>query len=92
MRLWALCASAVYAALGYFLYGWGARQGAHWLTVAVGVGAMIAHQVSACAVATAYAMDCFPAVCWCFFFFFFPEESFSLSLSYFLSLSHPSSR
>ncbi|KAB2578390.1 putative MFS-type transporter [Lasiodiplodia theobromae] len=62
MRLWALCASAVYAAAGYFLYGWGARAGAHWLTIAFGVGAMIAHQVSACAVATAYAMDCFPAI------------------------------
>ncbi|KAK0659534.1 putative MFS-type transporter [Lasiodiplodia hormozganensis] len=62
MRLWVLCASAVYAAAGYFLYGWGARAGAHWLTIAFGVGAMIAHQVSACAVATAYAMDCFPAI------------------------------
>lgn len=62
MRLWALCPSALYAALGYFLYGWGAQAGAHWLTVAFGVGAMIAQQVSACAVATAYAMDCFPGV------------------------------
>lgn len=62
MRLWALCPSALYAALGYFLYGWGAQAGAHWLTVAFGVGAMIAQQVSACAVATAYAMDCFPGI------------------------------
>lgn len=62
MRLWALLPTAIYAAGGYGLYGWGARAGAHWMTVAVGVGAMIAGQVAACAVATAYAMDCFPQV------------------------------
>ncbi|KAH7062595.1 major facilitator superfamily domain-containing protein [Macrophomina phaseolina] len=62
MRLWALCPSALYAGGGYFLYGWGAQAGAHWLTIAVGVGAMIAQQVSACAVATTYAMDCFPGI------------------------------
>ncbi|KAF2083890.1 MFS general substrate transporter [Saccharata proteae CBS 121410] len=62
MRLWTLCLSVVYAAVGYLLYGWGAQRGLHWMAVAVGVGAMIAHQVSACSVATAYAMDCFPGI------------------------------
>lgn len=62
MRLYALVPCAAYAALGYMLYGWGAQTGASWVAVAVGVGAMIAHQVGACAIATAYAMECFPGV------------------------------
>jgi hypothetical protein len=62
MRLWMLIPCAVYAALGYMLYGWGAQTGAHWITIAIGVGAMISHQVGACAIATAYAMECFPGV------------------------------
>lgn len=62
MRLWTLCFSFVYAAVGYMLYGWGAQFGMHWMTIAFGVGAMIAHQVSACSIATAYAMECFPGV------------------------------
>lgn len=62
MRLWVLIPCAVYAALGYMLYGWGAQTGAHWITIAIGVGAMISHQVGACAIATAYAMECFPGV------------------------------
>lgn len=62
MRLWALSASFVFAAVGYQLYGWGAEKGLHWLTIAFGVGCMIAHQVSACSIATAYAMECFPGV------------------------------
>lgn len=62
MRLWTLCFSFVYAAVGYQLYGWGANGGLHWMTVAFGVGCMIAHQVSACSIATAYAMECFPGV------------------------------
>jgi len=62
MRLWTLGFSMVYTLLGYFLYGWGAQTGAHWMTIAFGVGCMIAHQVSACAIATAYAMECFPGV------------------------------
>lgn len=62
MRLWTLCISFVYAAVGYQLYGWGAQFGEHWLTIAFGVGLMIAHQVSACSVATAYAMECFPGI------------------------------
>lgn len=62
MRFWTLCLSFVYAALGYMLYGWGAQKGMNWFTIAFGVGCMIAHQVSACSIATAYAMDCFPGV------------------------------
>ncbi|OMP87756.1 putative MFS-type transporter, partial [Diplodia seriata] len=63
MRLWTLWgAASVYAAVGYLAYGWGAARGAHWAVLAVGVAGMIAHQVAACAVATAYAMDCFPAI------------------------------
>lgn len=62
MRLWMLIPCSIYAVLGYMLYGWGAQTGAHWMTVAVGVGAMISHQVGACAIATAYAMECFPGV------------------------------
>ena len=62
MRLWTLCFSFVYAAVGYMLYGWGAQFGMHWITIAIGVGSMIAHQVSACSIATAYAMECFPGI------------------------------
>lgn len=62
MRLWTLCISFIYAGLGYMLYGWGADKGLHWMSVAFGLGCMIAHQVSACSIATAYAMDSFPGV------------------------------
>lgn len=62
MRLWTLCISFVYAGIGYLLYGWAADAGLPWIAVAIGLGAMIAHQVSACSIATAYAMDCFPEV------------------------------
>ncbi|OAL69143.1 MFS transporter [Trichophyton violaceum] len=62
MRLWTLCVTFVYAAVGYMLYGWGAHFGMHWITIAIGLGCMIAHQVSACSVATAYAMECFPGI------------------------------
>jgi MFS family permease len=62
MRLWTLCFSFVYAAVGYFMYGFGAQAGAHWMTIAFGVGCMIAHQVSACSIATTYAMECFPGI------------------------------
>ena len=62
MRLWTLCISFIYAGVGYLLYGWAADAGLPWIAVAIGLGAMIAHQVSACSIATAYAMDCFPGV------------------------------
>ncbi|KAI5212396.1 MFS general substrate transporter, partial [Aureobasidium subglaciale] len=62
MRLWTLCFSFVYAAVGYMMYGWGAQTGAHWMTIAFGVGCMIAHQVSACSIAITYALECFPGI------------------------------
>ena len=62
MRIWTLCISFVYAGIGYLLYGWAADAGLPWIAVAIGLGAMIAHQVSACSIATAYTMDCFPGV------------------------------
>lgn len=62
MRLYTLVPCFVFAAVGYMLYGWGAQTEAHWITIAIGIGAMISHQVGACTIATAYAMDCFPGV------------------------------
>jgi MFS family permease len=62
MRLYMLVVCFIYAAVGYMLYGWGAQLGLHWITVAIGICGMIAHQVSACTIATAYAMECFPGV------------------------------
>ncbi|KAH8195192.1 hypothetical protein TruAng_010635 [Truncatella angustata] len=62
MRLWMLIPCCVYAALGYMLYGWGAETGIPWIGIAIGICAMIAHQVGACAIATAYAMECFPGI------------------------------
>lgn len=62
MRLYMLIPSFVLAAAGYMLYGWGAQSELSWIVIAIGLGAMIAQQVSACSIATAYAMDCFPGV------------------------------
>lgn len=62
MCLWTLTASFAYDALGYMLYGWGAQTQAKWLVIAVGLGAMIAQQVSACTIATAYTMERFSGV------------------------------
>lgn len=62
MRLWMLIPCFVYAALGYMLYGWGSQAGIHWIGIAIAICAMIAHQVGACAIATAYAMESFPGV------------------------------
>lgn len=62
MRLWTLGIGFVYAAVGYFAYGWGAQEGASWPCIAIGLGAMIAHQVTATSVATAYAMECFEGI------------------------------
>lgn len=47
MRMWVLGICMIYAALGYQIYGWGAEEGAHWITIAIGIGAMIAQQVAA---------------------------------------------
>lgn len=62
MRLWALLFSFVYAVVGYMLYGWGAEFGMHCMTIAFGLGCMIAHQVSACSIATTYTIECFPGI------------------------------
>ncbi|KAL3471473.1 major facilitator superfamily domain-containing protein [Aspergillus californicus] len=59
MRLWTLLFSFSYAVIGYFMYGWAAATGRSWVLIAVGLGGMIAQQVSATSVATAYAMECF---------------------------------
>lgn len=62
MRLWVSFFPMLFAAAGYFLYGWGATAGAHWMTIAVGLCCMIAEQVSATSIATAYAMECFDGI------------------------------
>ncbi|KAF4502550.1 MFS transporter [Fusarium agapanthi] len=62
MRLYMLVPCFVLATVGYMLYGWGAQTEAHWITIVIGIGAMISHQVGACTIATAYAMDCFPGI------------------------------
>ncbi|RAL10358.1 putative MFS transporter [Aspergillus homomorphus CBS 101889] len=62
MRLWAYGLPILLAAVGYFTYGWGATEGAHWMSIAVGLCCMIAQQVSATSIATAYAMECFDQI------------------------------
>lgn len=62
MRLWAFDLPTLLAAVGYFLYGWSATAGSHWITIAIGLCCMIAQQVSAASIATAYAMECFDQV------------------------------
>ena len=59
MRLWTYTICLPLAAVGYFVYGWGATAGVHWIAIAVGLCCMIAQQVSATSIATAYAMECF---------------------------------
>ncbi|ODM16411.1 hypothetical protein SI65_07918 [Aspergillus cristatus] len=62
MRLYAYIFSLPLAAVGYFTYGWGATAGSHWMAIAVGLCCMIAQQVSATSIATAYAMECFDQI------------------------------
>lgn len=62
MRLWTLVLCFFYTGLGYMIYGWGAQEGAHWITIAIGIASMIAQQVACTSTATAYAMDCFPGI------------------------------
>jgi hypothetical protein len=62
MRLWTQIFPFLFAAVGYFTYGWGAQKGDHWMSIAVGLCCMIAQQVSATSIATAYAMECFDRV------------------------------
>ena len=63
MRLWSHAFGLVFAAVGYFTYGWAATAGDHWMSIAVSLCCMIAQQVSATSIATAYAMECFDRVC-----------------------------
>ncbi|RJE18032.1 MFS transporter, partial [Aspergillus sclerotialis] len=62
MRLWSHAFGLVCAAVGYFTYGWAATAGEHWMAIAVSLCCMIAQQVSATSIATAYAMECFDRV------------------------------
>jgi hypothetical protein len=62
MRLWTLSFSFIYGAVGYFMYGWASNAGESWALIAVGLGGMIAQQVSATSIATTYAMECFEGV------------------------------
>ncbi|KAG2417260.1 hypothetical protein HFD88_008479 [Aspergillus terreus] len=62
MRLWTQIFPFLFAAVGYFTYGWGAQKGDHWMSIAVGLCCMIAQQVSATSIATAYAMECFDRI------------------------------
>lgn len=62
MRLWTLTASFLYAAVGYMLYVCGVQTQASWVAASIGLGALIAQQVSACTIATAYAMERFPGL------------------------------
>lgn len=62
MRLWTLSLSFIYGGVGYFSYGWTAEAGSSWVGIAIGLGAMIAQQVSATSIATTYAMECFEGV------------------------------
>ena len=51
-----------FAIIGYFLYGWSATAGIHWMALAVGLCFLTAQQVSMSSIATAYAMECFDGV------------------------------
>ncbi|KAI9733656.1 MAG: hypothetical protein M1834_003258 [Cirrosporium novae-zelandiae] len=62
MRLYVLSISVILVPLGYLLYGFGAQSHLPWPTITLGILCMTAHQVLACTVATAYAMECFPGV------------------------------
>ncbi|KAJ9616006.1 hypothetical protein H2204_014175 [Knufia peltigerae] len=62
MRLWTLSLSFIYGGVGYFSYGWTAEAGSSWVGIAIGLGAMIAQQVSATSIATTYAMECFEGI------------------------------
>ncbi|KAJ5668212.1 uncharacterized protein N7477_006782 [Penicillium maclennaniae] len=59
MRLWTYIFPLMFGAVGYFLYGWAATNGDHWMAIAVALCCLIAQQVSITSLATAYAMECF---------------------------------
>lgn len=62
MRLYTMILPFCFAAAGYMMFGWGAQLGDKWIVVSVGLGLMTAQQVSACSIATSYAMDCFRGI------------------------------
>lgn len=63
MRIWTYIFPFIFGAVGYFLYGWAATNGLHWMAIAVALCCLIAQQVSITSLATAYAMECFDGVC-----------------------------
>lgn len=63
MRIWTYIFPFTFGAIGYFLYGWAATNGSHWMAIAVALCCLIAQQVSITSLATAYAMECFDGVC-----------------------------
>jgi hypothetical protein len=62
MRIWTYVFPLIFGAVGYFLYGWAATNGDHWMAIAVALCCLIAQQVSITSMATAYAMECFDGV------------------------------
>ncbi|KAJ5965623.1 hypothetical protein N7481_012337 [Penicillium waksmanii] len=62
MRLWTYIFPFIFGAIGYFLYGWAATNGSHWMAIAVALCCLIAQQVSITSLATAYAMECFDGI------------------------------
>lgn len=63
MRIWTYIFPFIFGGVGYFLYGWAATNGSHWMAIAVALCCLIAQQVSITSLATAYAMECFDGVC-----------------------------
>lgn len=61
-RLYVVVVPFIYASAGYMMYGWGSQEENPWPVIAVGLALMIAHQVSICGIATAYAMECFQGI------------------------------
>ncbi|KAJ5768345.1 hypothetical protein N7533_000928 [Penicillium manginii] len=62
MRIWTYIFPFTFGAIGYFLYGWAATNGSHWMAIAVALCCLIAQQVSITSLATAYAMECFDGI------------------------------
>ena len=86
MRIWTYIFPLIFGAVGYFLYGWAAANGDHWVAIAVALCCLIAQQVSITSMATAYAMECFDGVSYTwdpsFFHCFFQPCRCSLSSRY----------
>jgi hypothetical protein len=91
MRIWTYVFPLIFGAVGYFLYGWAATNGDHWMAIAVALCCLIAQQVSITSMATAYAMECFDGVSnsefVSFIPIFFQSYSYSLCSRYRVNLS-----